>query len=128
MNEQIKKVIQGALLSTSEKRNINLRNLSICMSFDSLGGGVFCEVLDKEEIVGDISWKEILGIKFMAFTNLVVGRLAEKMVEVCKENNIDVSDIRVRFYAISNSKKAEPKLHLFEQNKPIKALNINEFI
>jgi hypothetical protein len=128
MNEQIKGVMQSALLSTSKKRNIELRFLSIEMSIDELGGGVICNVLNKEESVGEISWREILGIKFMAFGGMIVSRVSGKIIALSNDNNIPIKNVKVRVYAISNLKNAEPKLHLFNGNNAIKDININELL
>jgi hypothetical protein len=128
MNEQIKGVMQGALLSTSKKREIELRFLSIEMSIDELGGGVLCNILNKEESVGDISWREILGIKFMAFSGMIVSQVSGKIITLADANNIPIKNVKVRVYAISNLKNAEPKLHLFNKNIPVKGLNIKELV
>lgn len=127
MNEQIKEVMQKALLFTSKEKQIDLRKLSIVMRFCEKEK-VVCEILNGEDNIGNLSWKSILGLKFIAFKNVIINSISGKINKISKDNNLPLEDVRVRVYAISNLHNAEPQLHLFSLKKPLKPININELI
>lgn len=124
MNEQVKSVMQNALLSTSKSMNVDLRNLRIQMKLSD--NGVECYSMDKTEIIGSLSWNKILGLKFLPFKGLIVSSIEEKLKVMATKNNIEKEYVNVRVSAINPS--GEPTLHLFNSGKMIDTLDIKELV
>lgn len=124
MNEQVKSVMQNALLSTSKSMNVDLRNLRIQMKPSD--NGVDCYSMDKTEVIGSLSWNKILGLKFLPFQGLIVSSIKNKLQVMAKNNEIEIEKINVRVYAINPN--GEPTLHLFDGGKAITVLDIKELV
>ena len=86
MNEQVKTVMQYALLSTSKSMNVDLRSLRIQMKLSN--NGVDCYSMNKTEVIGSLSWNKILGIKYMAFKGLIVSNIQDKLKAMAKNKNL----------------------------------------
>jgi hypothetical protein len=124
MNEQVKVVMQNALLSTSKSMNVDLRSLRIQMRLSD--NGVDCYAMEKTEVIGSLSWNKILGLKFLPFKGLIVSNIDSKLKAMAKNNNIEMDDVNVRVSAINPS--GEPTLHLFNSGKMIDTLDIKELV
>lgn len=124
MNEQVKSVMQNALLSTSKSMNVDLRSLRIQMKLSD--NGVDCYAMEKTEVVGSLSWNKILGIKYMAFKGIIVSSIQKKLQEKASQHNIENENINVRVSAINPN--GEPTLHLFDSGKAITGLDIKELV
>ena len=124
MNEQVKTVMQYALLSTSKSMNVDLRSLRIQMKLSN--NGVDCYSMNKTEVIGSLSWNKILGIKYMAFKGLIVRNIQDKLKAMAKNKKIEMNNINVRVSAINPS--GEPTLHLFNSGKVIDTLDIKELV
>lgn len=124
MNEQVKSVMQNALLSTSKSMNVELKNLRIQMRLSD--NDVDCYSMDKTEIMSSLSWNKILGLKFLPFKGLIVSSIKSKLQDMAKKYNIENENVNVRVYAINPS--GEPTLHLFNSGKAITILDIKELV
>jgi hypothetical protein len=124
MNEQVKIVMQNALLTTSKSMDVDLQNLRIQMKLSD--NGVDCYSMDKTEVIGSLSWNKILGIKYMAFKGLIVSSIQDKLKIMAKKNGIEMSNVNVRVSAFNPS--GEPKLHLFNIGKFVDTLDIKELV
>lgn len=125
MNEQVKKVMQSALLKTSKSMGIDLKSLRIQMRLSD-NNGVDCYAMNGKEVVNSISWNKILGIQYIGFKGLIVSNIQNKIMKVAKENELSNETINVRVYAINPN--GEPTLHLFDGVKSITSMDINELV
>lgn len=125
MNEQVKVVMQNALLSTSKGMNVDLKTLRIQMKL-SESNGVDCFTMNGKEVLGSLSWNKILGLKYLPFRGLIVNSIENKIQVIAKKHQIEKNDINVRVYAINE--KGEPNLWLYDSGKPITQLDIKELV
>tara|TARA_R110002153_G_scaffold21391_2_gene71411 strand:+ start:384 stop:758 length:375 start_codon:yes stop_codon:yes gene_type:complete len=124
MKEQVKVVMQNALLSTSKSMNVDLINLRIQMRLSN--NGIDCYSMDKTEIIGNLSWNKILGIKYLAFKGIIVSSVEDKLKAMAINNKIEMDDVNVRVSAINPN--GEPTLHLFNSGKVVETLDIKELV
>ena len=124
MKEQVKVVMQNALLSTSKSMNVDLINLRIQMRLSN--NGIDCYSMDKTEIIGNLSWNKILGIKYLAFKGIIVSSVKDKLKAMAINNKIEMDDVNVRVSAINPN--GEPTLHLFNSGKVVETLDIKELV
>lgn len=126
LDEQVTSVMRSALRSTSKSTNIGLKDLRIRMKLnDSLDSAV-CHALNKTEEVSEVSWAKILGVKGIAFKHRVVGSIVNTLLDYSEQLDINKNEINVRVYATDSN--GTPNVYLYNGNKPLKIIDINELL
>ena len=88
--------------------------------------GAECIALKGTIVVGEVKWSSILGVKAIAFKRSIVGGVKNRLHELAEQNDIDKNDINARVYATDTN--GTPSMHLYNGNKALKAIDINELI
>ena len=126
LDEQVRGVMRSALVSTSKNLNISLKELRVQMRLKEGLEGSECFALKGTKKVGEVKWSSILGVKAMPFKRSIVGNVTNRLHELAEQNDIDKNEINARVYA--TDVHGTPKMHLYNGNKPLKAIDINELI
>jgi hypothetical protein len=85
-----------------------------------------CFALKGTELVDGIKWGSILGVKAIAFKRSIVGGVSNRLHEIAEINDVEKKDINARVYAVDA--KGTPKMYLYNGNKPLKEIDINELM
>ena len=123
--EVVEGVMRSALTSISKKDKISLQELRIKMELNNEQNSVNCFVLQGKEYVSDLSWARILGIKVF-FSNIIIDRIKNMIIELSKENDIEPIEINARIYSIDE--KGTPNIYIYNGKKPLKKIEISEFL
>jgi hypothetical protein len=121
--EMIEGVMRSALNSISKKDKISLQELRIKMQLNKEINSVNCSILKGKEYVSELSWARILGIKVF-FSNIIIDRIKNMLIELSKENDIEPIEINARIYSIDE--KGTPNIYIYNSKKPIKKINLSD--
>ena len=121
--EMIEGVMRSALNSISKKDKISLKELRIKMQLNKEINSVNCSILKGKEYVSELSWARILGIKVF-FSNIIIDRIKNMLIELSKENDIEPIEINARIYSIDE--KGTPNIYIYNSKKPIKKINLSD--
>lgn len=121
--EMIEGVMRSALNSISKKDKISLKELRIKMQLNKEINSVNCSILKGKEYVSELSWARILGIKVF-FSNIIIDRIKNMLIELSKENDIEPIQINARIYSIDE--KGTPNIYIYNSKKPIKKINLSD--
>lgn len=126
LDEQAKSIMKSALLSTSKGKKIELKDLRIKMILTDDLGDTKCYALNKTEVVEELSWSNVLGLKAIAFKRSIVTGISSRLHELAEQNGISKREINARIYAKDPNGTAG--LYLYDGAKPLKQLDINDLI
>ena len=101
-DEVVEGVMRSALTSISKKDKISLQELRIKMELNDSKNSVECSILQGKEIVSDLSWSRILGLK-VVFANVIIDKIKSSLFKLSEENKIELSEINARVYAIDEN-------------------------
>ena len=121
--EMIEGVMRSALNSISKKDKISLQELRMKMQLNKEINSVNCSILKGKEYVSELSWARILGIKVF-FSNIIIDRIKNMLIELSKENDIEPIEINARIYSIDE--KGTPNIYIYNSKKPIKKINLSD--
>lgn len=122
---QIKEIMAGALLKTSKKKQIHLKDLRIKMTLNESHTDVECYALNKEEEIEQVRWSSILGLK-IAFKGLIIENLLSTFARLSSEQQIELNDLNIRVFAADN--KGTAKSYLYNGIKPATPLEVEALI
>jgi hypothetical protein len=123
--EVVEGVLRSALTSISKKEKISLQELRIKMELNNEHNSVNCSFLQGKEYVSDLSWARILGMK-VVFSNIIIESIKNSLFRLSNENQIELGEINARIYAIDE--KGTPNIYIYNGKKPLKKIEISEFL
>ena len=123
--EVVEGVLRSALTSISKKDKISLQELRIKMELNNEQNSVNCSFLQGKEYVSDLSWARILGMK-VVFSNIIIESIKNSLFRLSNENQIELGEINARIYAIDE--KGTPNIYIYNGKKPLKKIEISEFL
>ena len=123
--EVVEGVLRSALTSISKKDKISLQELRIKMELNKEHNSVNCSFLQGKEYVSDLSWARILGMK-VVFSNIIIESIKNSLFRLSNENQIELGEINARIYAIDE--KGTPNIYIYNGKKPLKKIEISEFL
>ncbi len=125
LDEQARSIMKSALLSTSKSTGVDLKEIRIMMKLTEDMKETECYSLNKTEILGELSWNKILGLKSM-FKRSIVSGISSRLHELAEEHGIDKTQVNARVYALDPNGNAG--LYLYNGGKAFKQLDINELV
>lgn len=125
MLEQVVEVMRSALLSSSRKNHIELKNCRIKMQPTETKNSVNCILMNKVVWVQELSWTSILGMKVI-FKGVIIETIYNSLLRIAKENNIETENINFRVFSVDD--KGTPSVYLYDKGKAIKEIKINDII
>lgn len=126
LDEQVKGVMRNALKTTSKRTKVGLRTLRVKMELTDDMKGARCIALDKTEVVGEVKWDTILGIKYGMFKRSIVGQIVNRLHEIAEMNGLDKTKVNARVYALDAN--ATAGVYLYDGGKRLKQIDINDLI
>jgi len=123
--EIVEGVMRSALTSISKKDKISLQELRIKMELNDSKNSVECSILQGKELVGNLSWARILGMK-VVFANIIIDKIKTSLFKLSEENQIELSDINARVYAIDEN--GTPNIYIYNGKKPLKKIGLSEIL
>ena len=124
-DEVVEGVMRSALTSISKKDKISLQELRIKMELNDSKNSVECCILQGKEIVSDLSWSRILGLK-VVFANVIIDKIKSSLFKLSEENKIELSEINARVYAIDEN--GTPNIYIYNGKKPLKKIELSEIL
>jgi hypothetical protein len=124
-DEVVEGVMRSALTSISKKDKISLQELRIKMELNDSKNSVECSILQGKEIVSDLSWSRILGLK-VVFANVIIDKIKSSLFKLSEENKIELSEINARVYAIDEN--GTPNIYIYNGKKPLKKIELSEIL
>ena len=124
-DEVVEGVMRSALTSISKKDKISLQELRIKMELNDSKNSVECSILQGKEIVSDLSWSRILGLK-VVFANVIIDKIKSSLFKLSEENKIELSEINARVYAIDEN--VTPNIYIYNGKKPLKKIELSEIL
>ncbi len=125
--EEIVAKVQSALKACSESNGIPTREVRVRISRKKsfISYNVVCDVLRKENVVSDVSLKDLLDLN-MIQSPLVNTYLGNSLLKFAKQEGIPEGDVNARFY--TTSEDFTPRLYLYNGGTPVREIKIEELI
>jgi hypothetical protein len=126
VNEKVVEgVMRSALTSISKKDKISLQDLRIKMQLNEEQNSVNCSFLQGKEYINELTWARVLGAKIV-FKNIIIDSIKNSLIRISNENEIQPKEINARIYAIDE--KGTPNIYIYNGKKPLKKIEISEFL
>ena len=122
---QIESVMRGALLTASKSNDISLQDVRIKMKLTPSKESTECQTLNKTDIVGELTWSKILGLK-VVLKGVIVSTITKILLTLSEQNSIKRDEVNVRVFAKDSN--GNPMMYLFDGGKRIKEVNLSEVL